>query len=296
MSKFFNATLKARNVTVPDNMLKDALQVEQPEKALPGPIASPSPTSVVALADPGDVDSGDNLEESRLKQCRKIELPLGNLARVLFRDGNSFEAAEESYRALRTRLLRLRSARGLHSVVVTSAVQGEGKTLTSLNLALCCAQIHEMRILLVDADIRTCGLSRAVDARSGPGLADVLSGQCKPEEAIRSTDRPNLYLLSSGAPTLPAAELFANRRWQEFMAWCGGTFKLTLVDSPPVLNLSDAELITAGCDGVLMVVRALYTKRQVLQKCAREIDPKKILGVVYNGTDAGTHYGYRAAS
>jgi Mrp family chromosome partitioning ATPase len=123
-------------------------------------------------------------------------------------------------------------------------------------------------------------------------LADILSDGCKAEDAILATDLPNLSLLTSGTAKMPAAELFANRRWQEFVAWSNGAFGLTIVDCPPVLNLSDVEMITAGCDGVLMVVRALQTRRQILQKCAEQMDSKKLLGIVYNGAETASQYAY----
>lgn len=319
MSKYFEATLKAMNAARPDEILKAALQDERVAAAVEAPVeekpredavATPAQeelsklsvvapirekaseaTPVVSVVAPV-VEPKADLGDSRLANCRKFSLPLQNIAHVQFTNNDALQPAEESYRALRTRLLRLRSAQGLRSVVVTSAVQGEGKTLTSLNLALCCAQLQEMRVLLVDADIRSFGLSRAVEAPAGLGLADILTGNCVPEQAVLATDHPNLFVLSSGASDTPAAELFAGRRWQEFVGWCNETFKLALMDSPPVLNLSDVELITAGCDGVLMVVRAQQTKRQILEKCAGQIDSKKLLGIVYNGTAVGTQYGY----
>jgi protein-tyrosine kinase len=271
MSKYFDTTLKARSTVVSEDILKTASEPEAPKEK---PVVVRKPAS------------------QQFDTTRKISIPLAKLPHVQFVNSNSVEPAEESYRALRTRVLRLGASQKLGSVVVTSAMQGEGKTLTSLNMALCCAQLHEMRVLLIDADIRSCGLSRALDIASKPGLADVLFGKCKPEEAVLATDRPNLYVLGSGAHTMPAAELFASGRWQEFVGWCNENFKLVIVDSPPVLNLSDVELITAGCDGVIMVVRAHKTKRQILQKCAGQIDSKKLIGVVYNGTETNTRYGY----
>jgi len=199
------------------------------------------------------------------------------------------EPAEESYRALRTRLLRLRATQGLRSVMVTSATQGEGKTLTALNLALSCAQLHDMRVLLIDGDIRSRGLTQSLGLPSSPGLADVLSGQCTAAKAIVVTDMPNLYVASCGSPSMPPAELFASRRWQDFIGWCNESFKVILVDAPPVLNLADADLMAAACDGVLMVVRARYAQRAVLRRSAGQIDPKKLLGVVYNAVESGAN-------
>jgi protein-tyrosine kinase len=278
MSKFFDETLKARNVRVPLESLKIASIPELAE-------ISPGTPRIVAQ-DVGNV---------RLEQCGKIEIPLSEIFRAQFRGSDTLEAAAESYRALRTRLLRLLSAQGLRSIVVTSAVQGEGKTLTSLNLALCCAQLRDMRILLIDGDIRSYGLTRLIGSPNVSGLSEVLAGKCEPEKAVLATDLPNLYVLPAGTPSMPPPELFASRRWQELVGWCSESFKLVLVDSPPVLNLADVELITAACDGVLMVVRAQQTRRDALRKSASQIDAKKLLGVVYNATVEGSRHRYRYA-
>lgn len=277
MSKFFNETLKVRSGALQEEGPKQTGFQELVDAAL-APIVPP------AVA-----------EDTWLDACGKIENPLTDLLQGQFKGSDSIESVLESYRALRTRLLRIGAQEGLKSIVITSASQGEGKTFTSLNLASCCAQLHEMRVLLIDGDIRSHGLSRRLGPLSGPGLSEVLGGQCDPEHAIRATDIPNLYVLTSGSPTIPSAELFAGHGWQELIEWCSKSFKLVLVDSPPVLNLADVELMAAACDGVLMVVRALQTKRDVLQKTTSQIDPKKLLGVVYNAAESNSSsYKYQA--
>jgi capsular exopolysaccharide synthesis family protein len=275
MSKFFNETLKIRN-----SAAQEAVSKQADFQELVGTAFSPSAATV---------SSGGGW----LDECRKIENPLTDLLKAQFKGSDSVESVLESYRALRTRLLRISSQEGLKSVVITSASQGEGKTFTSLNLASCCARLHEMRVLLIDGDIRSRGLSRRLESLSGPGLSEVLAGKCDPEDAILATDIPNLYVLTAGSPTIPAAELFAGPGWQELIEWSNQSFKLVLVDSPPVLNLADVELMTVACDGVLMVVRAQQTKRDVLQKTTSQLDPKKLLGVVYNAAESSsTRYQY----
>lgn len=274
MSKFFNETLKTRNEILPP----EGFDLTREEES---PVAASAPVSTEL-----------GIEGGRLEECREIVVPIAKMIEEQFAGSDSLESAQESYRALRTRLMRLRVDQGMRSIVITSSIQGEGKTHTSINLAQSCAQLHDMRVLLLDSDIRTCGLSRALSLPPSPGLGEVLSGQCAIEEAIVATDNPNLYLLSAGSTTLPPAELFASSRWQEFMGWCKGAFELILVDSPPVLNLADVELITAACDGVLMVVRAHHTKRDLLHKSANQLNPKKLLGLVYNAVENGLHHRY----
>jgi polysaccharide biosynthesis transport protein len=274
MSKFFNETLKALNGVLPT---KDFNPTEVAES-----------TQIASL--PGE--SGFSDGGGRLAQCRKIVVPIAKLVREQFAGSDSLESADESYRALRTRLMRLRIDRGMRSIIVTSSVQGEGKTHISTNLAHCCAQLHEMRVLLIDGDIRSCGLSRALSLPPSPGLGEVLSGDSENDQAIVATDNPNLYLLSAGRAALPPAELFAGRRWQEFIQWCSESFNFVLVDAPPILNLADVELMTVACDGVVMVVRAQHTKREQLQKSASQVDAKKLLGLVYNAVENGSRYCY----
>jgi capsular exopolysaccharide synthesis family protein len=230
--------------------------------------------------------------ESRLEWCQTIHDVSSVLLQNRFPKSDSLGAAAESYRALRARLLRFRASQELRSVQLTSATPGEGKTMTALNLAVFCAQLHEMSVLLLDADLRSQGLTRILQGSTSAGLAEVLSGQTEPEKVILATDITNLYVLPAGKSDVAPPELFAGQRWQDFMTWCNKTFKLIIVDSPPVLGLSDSELISASCDSILMVVRARCAERDLLKKAALQLDPKKLLGLVYNGDEHGKKHSY----
>jgi len=277
MSKYFNETIRARNATLAGTSIKDAI-IEGYKEAAAVPKSAPMA-----------------VRSELLPESRNLALPITGILESQFSGSDVLESVHEAYRALRTRLLRLRSANSIQSVVVTSASQGEGKTLTSLNLAVCCAQLHEMKVLLVDADIRSRGLSRALGSPSGYGLAEALSGQCTPEQAISGTELPNLFVMSSGHTSASPAELLASTRWPALVGWSREKFKIVIVDSPPVLDLSDVELLSAACDGIIMVVRAQRTKREILQKSAKQVDPKKLLGVVFNAAE-GAHHRYNYAS
>ena len=230
----------------------------------------------------------------RLQSCRKIRLMGSATVPLLMSNGESSELAKDAYRALRTRLMRLQAMQGTRSLVVTSSIPSEGKTFTSINLAVCCAQRSELRVLLVDADLRTRGLSGLLGFPSGPGLGEVLSGQAGFEEAVCSTDLPNLYTVAAGSSPIPSPELFAGSRWKEFIGWASESFKIILIDSPPILPLADFELLSQSCDGVLLVVRANSTRRETLQKAVRHVESKKMLGVVFNSNDGegGQYYYY----
>jgi capsular exopolysaccharide synthesis family protein len=276
MSKFFNETQKA-NQWAQQKLENQELDVKQMLESL-----KQGPGAETPLAD------------ARLSQCRQVHVGNGAATRLVLRQDNSSKAALEAYRGLRTRLMRAQAKGGLKSMAITSSLPGEGKTLTTMNLALCYSQLPQQRVLVIDADLRTCGLTGMLDDRSTPGLAEVLSGDVTPDDAIVATNQKNLFVLPAGTVSSPPPELFSGSRWQEFIGRCGELFKVILIDTPPILPLSDFELISAACDGVVMVVRAHHGQRETLKKTASTLDPKKLLGVVFNATDVtrGDYYGY----
>jgi len=283
MSKFFDETRKAQDRSLDQAKAKSA----DIQRVLESVKASGPATEVANY----------RLESSRkVRLARTAEMPLISVNG----DGpNPYtQAALESYRALRTRLLRQQTTSGLRSVVISSTLAGEGKTITTMNLALSCSQLHDMRVLLVDADLRTRGLTRLQkSAPGGPALSEVLAGQAKFEDAVMATDLPNLFMVAAGAAPASTPELFTGSRWKEFMGWCSESFNLILVDSPPIIALADFELISNACDGILVVVRARSTRREALRKAAGQIDTKKLVGVIFNGMEGSTsgYYYYYAA-
>jgi len=276
MSKFFNETQKANQWTQQKLANQDMDVKEMLESLKQGPA------------------SGTQLADARLNECRQVHVGNGNGARLVLHQGEASRAALEAYRGLRTRLMRAQAKTGLKSIVVTSSLPGEGKTLTTMNLGLCYAQLPQQRVLVIDADLRTCGLTSMLDHPSTPGLAEVLAGEVTPDEAIVATNQKNLFVLPAGTVLSSPPELFTGTHWQEFIARCTELFKVILIDTPPILPLADFELISAACDGVLMVVRAHHGQRETLQKTARALDPKKLLGLVFNATDVSRkdYYGY----
>jgi protein-tyrosine kinase len=203
--------------------------------------------------------------------------------------------AFEGYRALRTKLVRFQATQGIHSLVLTSAEAGAGKTVSITNLAFSVAQLPSQRVLLVDADLRTCGLSRALGALHTPGLAEILANEASFKAVTASTNVPNLYIVAAGQAKKPAADLFSGPRFKEFIGWCSETFTMILVDCPPMIGLADFEVVSAACDGVLLVIRARRTKRERLADLLPQLRDKKVLGVLFNGQERQhykSRYGY----
>jgi len=188
MSKFFNETQKAHQWAQQKLANQDVDVKEMLESLKQGPA------------------SGTPLADTRLNQCRQVQVGNGNPARLVLNQGDASRAALEAYRGLRTRLMRAQAKTGLKSIAITSSLPGEGKTLTTMNLGLCYAQLPQQRVLVIDADLRTCGLTAMLEHPSTPGLAEVLAGEIAPDEAIVATNQKKLvrfarrdrFVLSSG--------------------------------------------------------------------------------------------------
>lgn len=276
MSKFFNETQKANQWAQQSLANQDMDVKEMLESLKQGPA------------------SGAQSADTRLGQCRQVQVGNGDTPRLVLHQGEASRAALEAYRGLRTRLMRAQAKNGLKAIAITSSLPGEGKTLTTMNLGLCYAQLPQQRVLVIDADLRTCGLTSLLDHPSTIGLAEVMAGDVSPDEAIVATNQKNLFVLPAGTVLSSPPELFTGTRWQEFLAHCSELFRVILIDTPPILPLADFELISAACDGVVMVVRAHHGQRETLQKTAGALDPKKLLGVVFNATEVTgkNYYGY----
>jgi protein-tyrosine kinase len=266
MSRFFNETRKAQDWSSQHGKTK-RLDLSQVMEAAQEPLGLLKTSRASSLA-----------------ACRKIRLPESSESPVLFVKNEFTSVAAEAYRTLRTRLLRLQRENGLRSVVVSSAVPGEGKSITTLNLGICCAHLPDVRVLVIDADLRTGGLTTLLGGLPAPGLGEILMGEAPYDRAVMATDMPNLYVLGVGASTVSPPALFSGERWKELLGWCSENFSVVLVDSPPIIPLADFEQLAACCDAVLAVVRSRHADREVVKKAAQTIDSQKLIGVVLNAS------------
>jgi len=296
MSKFFNETRSVQksnpapatvNVDIQDlvGSLKQSMESNGSKTSVAPEINLQH--LLQPLRDSHEVAS--QMAAGRLEKCRSMRLPRTEERSFLVSQYNpAMQAAVEAYRTLRTRLVKQQTRTGARSMVVTSATQGEGKTLTIFNLALCYAKIENWPVLLVDADLRTRGLSILAGDPESAGLAEILEKDCSYQSAVLATDVPNLYVLPAGETTSSPSELFSAPRWKEFLGWAAESFRMVLVDSPPALNLADFELIAAPCESVMVVARARKTARESITKVLAQVDPRKMAGVVFNAADDKT--------
>jgi capsular exopolysaccharide synthesis family protein len=297
MSKFFDETQKAQKWApqVRENGRLDVVSVIDA-------IKQSEPASVTGAA----FNEAATLiaDKAEAVPATRLEIEEGKPTRRLVKTSQSDiplpPRAVEAYGSLRTRVMRLQGSKGIRSLMLTSSVPSEGKTLTALNLAVSCSKLHNLRILLVDGDLRSRGLSRLLKIPESPGLSDFLGGKVSADKAVLPTEHENLFVLGAGLLNGQPSELFASHLWPEFVAWASQSYGIVIVDAPPIHALSDAELISAGCDGVLVVVRALSTARDMAQKCVSRIDKRKLVGIVFNGLpsspDNDYDYGYYGVS
>jgi capsular exopolysaccharide synthesis family protein len=218
-----------------------------------------------------------------LAELPTVSLPRSNNKPLVTVDERYAKDAMEAYKSLRTRLLKSQNSQPVRSVAVTSVGKSEGKTVTVFNLAYCCAQVENFSVLLIDGDLRNRALTRLIGRMPEAGLADVLSGKIACESAIARTDAPNLYVMGAGSSDIPATELYCTEKWSQVVRWGRQHFKMVLVDALSIGEFADFELMAPECDGVLVVVRARTTHRETLKLAMEQLDPNKLIGMVWNG-------------
>ncbi|MDF2713113.1 MAG: capsular biosynthesis protein [Paenibacillus sp.] len=189
--------------------------------------------------------------------------------------------ASEAYRTLRANLRF--GAENPATVLITSALHGEGKTTTVSNLAIACAQ-EGHQVLLIDAHFKSPKLHHVFSVSNNIGLSDVLSHRHSMNEAICSTSIKNLSLLTSGQIHNHSPELIGTDQMASFIAELRQSYKFVFFDSPPVLQATDAQLVGAQCDGVLLVVNSGKTRQSHVLKAVNRLEQTKapLLGVVLN--------------
>jgi succinoglycan biosynthesis transport protein ExoP len=194
----------------------------------------------------------------------------------------------ESVRQLRTNLAFLRAAGdrtgGAEVVLVTSAVGGEGKTTTALDLARSVAEAGE-RVLLVEADLRRPSLAPALQLEPGPGLSEVLAGQAEVASAVRPGGVDGLSVLPAGTVPPNPAELLGSARMVDTVAALRGGYDKILLDAAPLLPVTDAAVCSRVADGVLLVVRWGRTRRDEVTEAVAMLEQvhARVLGSVLNG-------------
>jgi capsular exopolysaccharide synthesis family protein len=200
----------------------------------------------------------------------------------------------EAYRTLRTNFQFATIKQKPKTIMVTSAVPGEGKTTTAVNMAVTMADCG-IRVLLVDTDLRRPNVHRVLKMGRGPGLADVLRGNAELGAVIRKTSIENLWVISSGRVPSNPSELIGSAKMQRLMGQLSGQFDLVVCDAPSILVVTDPVLLATHVDTAVLVVSVNNARRETVQRAHKLLDAASvhIAGVVLNGLEASRrHYYY----
>ena len=180
-------------------------------------------------------------------------------------------------------------------MLVTSAVSGEGKTTSLINTAIIFAQM-DIRVLIIDADLRRPRCHTFLKMERTVGLTEHLAGQIELQKAVAPTRITNLSLVSSGSSPPNPAELLGSKKMQEMLRELRGQYQLILIDSSPVMAVSDALVLSTQTDGVLLVIGS-RTPKQLVKTASTRLTTMhaKILGLLLNRADIrkrefGGHY------
>jgi capsular exopolysaccharide synthesis family protein len=205
--------------------------------------------------------------------------------------------AADQYRSLRHSVESLRKDSGFQAIAVTSASPGDGKTVTTLNLAGALAQAQDARVLVIDSDLRKPSVAAylGLDGLRSPGLSDALRDpRYELHQIVRHLKGFNLWVVPAGPPELAPYELLSSARFDTLLRDARRDFDCVLVDTPPALLMPDCRLIERWVDGFLVVVAAHKTPRKLVGEALSQLNPAKVLGVVFNADDQPTssYYGY----
>lgn len=199
-------------------------------------------------------------------------------------------AFAEAHRTLRTNLLYSAPEGSLRAVLVTSPDPGEGKTTTAANLAASLAQLTGMHAGLLECDLRHPGLAALFATPAQVGLSDYLvgersvAGEVTEAQVTYKTPIDGLEIVPAGRPTPNPSELLASARLREFLGRLRERFDLIIIDSPAVLAVADATILSRSVDGVVLVVRAGATHRDAALRARRQLEVvgARLIGFVFN--------------
>src|SRR3990167_9035884 len=181
------------------------------------------------------------------------------------------------------KILPTNSKRPLKTLVVTSSLHSEGKTVTALNLAMVIAQsTQKPKVLVVDADMRRGRMAKYLGVDHPMGLTEILTDKIDTSEALFHTDMENLAFIAAGSVEENPAELLGSNRMRQFLADMKTQFDFILIDTPPIIAVTDPGIVGALVDGILLTIQAGRTQRGVIRRATEllEQSQSKIIGHV----------------
>ena len=271
---------------------------------LPTLAVIPSITTITQRAMATRRKEGAAITEA-LTNTQGIELDTepGRLTKLVTLD--QLSSVVEAYRMLRTSVLLSTAGKPPKTILFTSGQPGEGKTTTAINTAISLSQLGAS-VLLIDADLRRPTVHRVFKMNQPQGLSTYLSRQVEVDPLIHKLWVPNLSVLPCGPIPPNPAELISSERMKEVLKALSEKYDHVLIDSPPLINVTDPVILSTMVDGVILVVQAGRSTRDIVRRARHELSSvgAKIFGVVLNNLDVKregygnyptyTHYGYNS--
>jgi len=282
MSRIYDAIQRA------DRERNGLQELEEPHRA-EAPIAP-------CIADVPEIKSALDLEKIVHYPWKPLEASLPTLANV--------GASVEQFRGLRAHVDQLRIHASIKTILVSSGMPGEGKTFIAANLALSMARNALSSILLIDGDLRRGSLHKLLGAPSSPGLTDYIAGTADlmsimqryevPENANAGLARgfSHVTFIPAGISTDNSCEVVASPRMRDLIAGLGPHFDWIVIDSPPVLAVTDAVELARSADAVLLVARGAETPLDTAQHTQAAFSNSRILGFVLNAVKEVPRHSY----
>ncbi|MEH7014756.1 CpsD/CapB family tyrosine-protein kinase [Neobacillus niacini] len=192
----------------------------------------------------------------------------------------------EQYRTIRTNFLSSTNCINSRTLIITSPNGQEGKSTTAANLAITLAQ-QGKKVLLIDANMRNPNLGCSFNIDNFTGLSSVLKGRIRFEDTIDQTEIKGLDLLTSGPVPFNPTELLGSQNMESLIETVVGLYDVVVIDTPPILEVSDAKILANQCDGLLLVLRSGKTKSAEAIKVKKilESSKSKLLGIILIDTD-----------
>ena len=191
----------------------------------------------------------------------------------------------EQFRTLRNSLVALNPEGAPRSVVVTSSLRGEGKTVATLNLAFALAEMPGVQVCVIDANMHHPALEDYLGLPRRQGLSELLSGRLPPDQAIRASYVPGVSILGVGSPPKNPSELLASDRMKSLLSSLKQRYSYVLIDTPEATTTSDATLLGAAADGIILVVRLGSTSKHYVEQTQNTLETMggNVLGTCLTG-------------
>jgi capsular exopolysaccharide synthesis family protein len=202
---------------------------------------------------------------------------------VLFRSTDHLFT--EQYKNFSARFEYNVDMRGVKVVAVTSAIAGEGKTVSTVNLAANLAATGRKKVILIDVDLRKSDLAKGLRISPRPGLAEYLIGSASLQNILRVALDKEIPVIPSGMQVSVPWELIAGERFRNFLKEMRNSYDVILLDTPPIIPVSDTLTLREIVDGFILVYRMGHTPYTMLRQVMEDIGEKKLLGVLLNGVE-----------